>query len=289
MNGLLSLALGVGAAAGPVFVDADAARRLVGEGALVLDARGPAASAPHLPGAVVADWRQTRDGLFRVGRLMAASAARKRYGGLGVTTARPVLVYGAALEGWGEEGRVWWDLVFLGHPAVRILDGGIRAWVEAGHPTADRTAPPQPARFAGETNPALRADDAAVLAASEAGGPVLDTRTYDEYWGATPFASPRGGHVPGAHTLHWKRLLRPDGRLLPEPALRAQLDGVIADDAGGPVIAYCTGGVRSAFVVAVLTHLGVEAQNYDGSWWAWSARSELPIETPTRPRAADPR
>ena len=53
--------------------------------------------------------------------------------------------------------RLWWMLDDLGHPDVRLLDGGIAAWVAAGGPlTADVPAPP-----AGRLTPArpLDADD----------------------------------------------------------------------------------------------------------------------------------
>ena len=47
------------------------------------------------------------------------------------------------------------------------------------------------------------------------------------------------------------------------------------------IIAYCTGGVRSAWVIVVLQHLGYsEARNYAGSMWEWSAMPEAshPLE-----------
>jgi thiosulfate/3-mercaptopyruvate sulfurtransferase len=38
------------------------------------------------------------------------------------------------------------------------------------------------------------------------------------------------------------------------------------------IIAYCTGGVRSAWLVAVLVELGYrDARNYAGSLWQWAA------------------
>ncbi|MEO1133084.1 MAG: rhodanese-like domain-containing protein, partial [Cyanobacteria bacterium J06639_1] len=52
-------------------------------------------------------------------------------------------------------------------------------------------------------------------------------------------------------------------------------------DLDTPVGAYCTGGVRSAFAVAVLVHLGFAiAKNYAGSIWEWSALPEedYPLE-----------
>src|SRR5574341_84256 len=82
----------------------------------------------------------------------------------GVRHDRPVVVYdegdllGAA--------RAWWVLGWFGHQDVRVLDGGVRAWVEAGLPLATK----EPARAASEFTarpggrPALDADGAARVA-----------------------------------------------------------------------------------------------------------------------------
>lgn len=257
----------------PVFVDVSAAQGLLAEGARVLDARGGKARAPFLPGAVPTSWTDVRAGLLRVGRLGRPEEAREHYAGRGVDIERPVLVYGGADEGWGEEGRIWWDLRYLGHPQVFILNGGVKAWVQAGGRTAQTASGPLPGRFPALALRAdLRTEHAELVEASES-RTLLDARTPDEFGGATPFLSPRGGHIPGARNLHWKDLLAEDGRLRSEGDLR-----LVLGELEGSVAVYCTGGVRSAFVVAVLTHLGETAKNYDGSWWDWSAREELPVE-----------
>lgn len=262
------------AVARPVFLSPEAAQALIEDGARVLDARGGNAEAPYLPGAVETSWTDVRDGLLRVGRLTTADAARAHYEAKGVRLDRPVLVYGAAADGWGEEGRVWWDLRYLGHREVYILDGGVRAWIQARGRTA--SVPSGPLR--GDFGPPrvmadLRANAGRVQALRADGARIFDARTTEEYQGATPFMSPRGGHVPGAHSLHWKTLLDPQGKLRTPIELESLLG---SGDA--PTVVYCTGGVRSAFVVAVLTHLGRPAVNYDGSWWDWSSQEDLPVE-----------
>jgi thiosulfate/3-mercaptopyruvate sulfurtransferase len=72
----------------------------------------------------------------------------------------------------------------------------------------------------------------------------------------------------------------PDGKLLPEAKLWKVLKsrGVTPDK---QVVAYCTGGVRSAWLVAVLAELGYQnVANYAGSMWEWSAQSadEYPLD-----------
>lgn len=99
---------------------------------------------------------------------------------------------------------------------------------------------------------------------------ALDTREDREYRGETPYGEARGGHVPGAKHLWYRDLIGTDGRVLADEALRQRLAplGITADT---EIIAYCTGGVRAAFVTTMLTQAGYHVRNYAGSMWHWAA------------------
>jgi len=56
----------------------------------------------------------------------------------GVSAGRPVVVYDDADS--TAAARAWWLLRYFGHPSVRVLDGGFRAWTAAGYPVD----PPSP-------------------------------------------------------------------------------------------------------------------------------------------------
>src|SRR5688500_7547101 len=49
----------------------------------------------------------------------------------GVTNDRPIVVYEE--DSGIRAARVFWFLDYFGHPDVRVLDGGVRAWRDAGH------------------------------------------------------------------------------------------------------------------------------------------------------------
>ncbi len=216
--------------------------------------------------------------MARTGGLAEVTRLREAFGAAGVRSDRSVLVYGAAAEGWGEEGRIWWTLRYLGHQRVFILDGGIQSWVRAKMTTDKAPTNEIKGRWLTTLQPRLRANRTEVLdATARKDVLILDVRTPEEYAGETPYLSPRGGHVPGAVHLQWRDLLRTDGRLRPKSEIRKlfSAQGITNERR---VIAYCTGGVRSAFVVAVLAHMGhPDAANYDGSWWDWSAQDSLPV------------
>lgn len=246
----------------------------------ILDARGASAFRQgHLPGAVPIDWTDFRDGWFRTGRLPPdLPALADRLAGYGVDQDRPVVVYGDAREGWGEEGRIAWMLAYLGLREVSILDGGWRAWLAAGLPVSREPARPRPGHFAARPVAGLRASAEDVEALRQGGGTVLDVRTLAEWQGATPHFEARGGHVPGAVHLEWKDLLDAQGRLDPEVArTRLRAAGV---DPARPVITYCTAGVRAAEAWIILRALGYpDVRNYDGSWYEWSGDERRPVST----------
>ncbi|MBX2813856.1 MAG: hypothetical protein KTR25_18710 [Myxococcales bacterium] len=248
----------------------------------VIDARGTTADAPYVVGAIVTSWKEIRAGWLRDGRLAPTHKARAYYSLQGVDVRHPIVVYGAAHQGWGEEGRVWWDLTILGHPKVYILDGGINAWLRYGGKTSKTAAPPRVGYFPESVPPStsLRLNAQNVLSLLQnKKSIILDVRTYKEYHGATPYLSPRGGHIPGAKHFPWKHLLTSNGLLRSEQQITQLMRHVGITPQTSLVAAYCTGGVRSAFTIAVLTHLGIQAANYDGSWWDWSSQDYLPIST----------
>jgi len=244
----------------------------------VLDAR-PAGDyrRGHVPGAIRIDWTDFREGWGRTGKLPRdLEGLARRLAGFGVDANRPVVVYGNARKGWGEEGRIVWMLAYLGHPQARLLDGGWEAWLDAKQPVSVADERPLTGRFHAVPQTALRAGVADVEGARRGGGVVLDVRSDAEWRGATPYHEARGGHIPGAVHVEWKELLDRRGRLDPDAA-RARLlaAGVKPADR---VITYCTGGVRSAEAWVILRALGyAEVRNYDGSWFEWSADASRPV------------
>ena len=89
----------------------------------------------------------------------------------------------------------------------------------------------------------------------------------------------RAGHIPGAASVPWAQAVQEDGTFKSADELRELYTskGVIN---GGPVIAYCRIGERSAHTWFVLHELLGEqdVKNYDGSWTEWGNMVAVPIE-----------
>lgn len=266
-------------------VDAAQAKVLIDGGALVWDVRPKRAYMwSHVEGAVHVTWQEfSKEKGADHGELLAAGKLQSRLRAKGVGAKRAVVVIGDPLGGWGEEGRLVWMLRAAGHERAAFVDGGFDA-LKALKVKTERGGANEVAKgdFTIKAQPSYSADAKRVGALmKQPGAVIVDTRERREFEGKTPYGEARGGHVPGAVHLYYKDLLGKDGRLLPKAQLEARLSAAGLKK-GQPVVAYCTGGIRSGWFVAVLRSLGYgQAQNYAGSMWQWAAAeaAQHPLES----------
>jgi len=176
--------------------------------------------------------------------------------------------------------RGLWFLEYFGHAKVRVLDGGIAAWRQAGYPLTLETVAPSPAQWkTGERRELLATAEDVLDSLGKKNLTILDTRSDDEYLGRNIRAA-RGGAIPGAVHLEWTNNLDPMGRFKSPSELRQMYHrlGVTPDK---EIITYCQGGYRAAHSYLALRTLGYpKVRNYLGSWREWGDRPDLPIEKP---------
>lgn len=194
----------------------------------------------------------------------------------GVSDDRAVVVY----DDWMSiaAARAWWLLGYHGHGDVRVLDGGWRAWTDAGLPTVTGTGPVTPgdftARPGGRT--LITAEQAARIGTS---GVLLDARPANRYRGEDETIDPVGGHIPGAVSLPAVELVDAQGRLLPPPELVQRFRAAGAED-GAVVGVYCGSGIQACQVALAGAAAGVldDPALYAGSWSEWVADPSRPVE-----------
>lgn len=240
----------------------------------------------HIPGAVKVDWHMdlndplTRDYLDGDGfaRLMSER-------GIGRDTT--VVFYGDNFNWWA--AYALWVFTLFGHPDVRLLDGGRRKWKDEGRPlttempTRERSAYPVVER----DDAPIRAYREDVMRHVEGGGRLVDVRSPQEYSGELLHmpdypqeGALRGGHIPGADNVPWKRAAADDATFKDAEALRAIYEEEKGLSADADVVAYCRIGERSSHTWFVLRHLlgYPSVRNYDGSWTEWGNLVRAPIE-----------
>ncbi len=242
-------------------------RGLLEEGtARVLDARPPLAyRRGHLPRAVnVWDldlhvWEDVPRRLAPVDRLVETMRRA------GVGHERPVVVYDGGEGVWA--ARLLWVLDYLGHPDVRLLDGGLPAWASHGGGLTEEPPRVEPTAFEPRPRPEVLIAFDELRAALEAGDapPVVDARTPAEF---------AEGHLPGARLLPAEALLGADGRFrgAHELTLKAKEAGLprASLKAEGPeVVVYSRTGLRASLVYLGLVMLGLAPRVYDGGLAEW--------------------
>jgi thiosulfate/3-mercaptopyruvate sulfurtransferase len=195
----------------------------------------------------------------------------------GVSDDRAVVVYDASSA--MAAARAWWLLRYFGHPEVRVLDGGLAAWTEAGLPLDGGETRPTPGQFTARPGgmPVLDAAGAAALARD---GALLDARAPERFRGESEPIDPVAGHIPGARNRPSTLNVDPTGRFLDPPGLRDAFRAVAMSNAG-EVGAYCGSGIAAAHEVLALELAGFAAALYPGSWSEW-------ITDPARPVATGP-
>ncbi len=213
---------------------------------------------------------------------------RVLFGSRGVRADRPVVIYDH--ESGERAARAVWLLAVLGHPDVRLLDGGSEGWTRAGQklvrlteapPPMDPTrAPPTPPPFRGTMNMDLLATRFDVeRAIDDPGAVIVDVRRESEYRGTEKRAR-RVGTIPGAVHLFWREHLDEHGAFREPAEIRAlyEAKGITPDKT---VIPLCHGGYRSASTFIALKSLGYpKVRNYVSAWGEWGNREDTRIVVP---------
>jgi len=174
--------------------------------------------------------------------------------------------------------RAWWLLRYAGIDDVRLLDGALSAWRDAGLPL--ETGEP-PTRALGAVTltygalPTLTIDEAAGFPDA---GVLLDARAGERYHGEVEPIDPRAGHIPGARSAPTTENVDADGRFLPPARLRARF-AALGVEPGVSVATYCGSGVTAAHEVVALALAGFDAALFAGSWSQWANHAERPVAT----------
>jgi thiosulfate/3-mercaptopyruvate sulfurtransferase len=243
----------------------------------------------HIPGAIFVDLQSDLsdpNGLGSPGRhpLPDPAAFAHRLGELGIGDEHLVVAYDDA--GGTIAARLWWMLDDLGHRDVRILDGGIRAWTEAGNALTTEE-PRWPSAELHLASSWRRAIDRETVAARLGSATLLDARAGERYRGEVEPVDPVPGHIPTAISVPTGGNLGLDGRFLPanELAARYRAIGADPDDAGGPVITSCGSGVTACHAALAMRIAGLpDPVLYAGSFSDWS-RAGLPVTSGPEPGA----
>ncbi len=231
----------------------------------------------HIPGAVHVPPGSITSPAPTPGLLPSSDCLQQLFGSLGHRPDLHYIVYDD--EGGGWAGRFIWLLDSIGHARFSYLNGGLKAWQDAGLPLESTPNAVEP------THPAITVDNAWTISLDELrqglgepGRAIWDARSPREYTGSRVLAA-KGGHIPGAINFEWTEAMDPDRGL----RLRTDLAERLSALGLGPereIITHCQTHHRSGFTYLVARILGYpRIKAYAGSWSEWGNHPDTPVES----------
>jgi thiosulfate/3-mercaptopyruvate sulfurtransferase len=244
----------------------------------------------HIPGAVKVDWFTTLQNPVQRDFLTRA-AFEELCASLGISNDTTLVFYGDK-NNWFA-CYAFWLFEYYGHKNRKVMNGGRLKWTQENRPlTKEAPAYPHASYKVAPTDKTIRAFRDDVLRQVNAGLPLVDVRSAQEYTGELLHmpnypqeGAQRGGHISGAVSIPWSTAVNTvDGTFKPADELRKIYQDKHVE-ANKEVIAYCRIGERSSHTWFVLKYLlgYPKVRNYDGSWTEWGNLVEAPIHKGSEP------
>ncbi len=252
-------------------------------GLLVIDIRdagkeGAPYAKGHVPGAVEAQysaygWRANIGGA--PGMLPEVADIGGKIAALGVNEDTQVVIVSAGTDAseFGSATRVYWTFKVLGHDNVALLDGGYKAWAEAGVPISTDVVTPVAGNFTAEFRPELRAEVAEVQEAIASDTNLVDARSVAQFIGKEKTNTVQTlGTIPSAVNINFPNFWDAEkGRFASREAILEQVNAAGLTDENG-VITFCnTGHLASIAWFGLSEVAGLKnVRLYDGSMSQWT-------------------
>ncbi len=176
----------------------------------------------------------------------------------------------------------------FGFKDVKIVDGGLPEWKKQGFaPTQDYFGNP-PGHLPKKTSPEIAANVTDVQKhVGKPGNLLIDARPINEFQGQDEIWL-RKGHIPGAISFHWARLMEKDNthKFKPFSETKAELEkaGITPDK---NIICYCATSREGSLLRFYLKHVAhyPNVRLYEGAWkeYVWLKDKSLPAETGGEP------
>ncbi|ORX62209.1 Rhodanese-like protein [Hesseltinella vesiculosa] len=204
-------------------------------------------------------------------------------GDLGITNDDHVVVYDSV--GTFSAARVYWTFKAFGHQGpLSILNGGLPAWENAGHPLASGPAEAVSAQYAESPlqtdlvrDYATMLQHATAIQQGVANQPqIIDARALGRFTGEAPEPRPglSSGHMPGAICVPFQEVATPDGQYKSDDELK-QLFESKGVDLDKPIITSCGSGITASVLYVALERAGAkQVAVYDGSWTEYADKKD---------------
>jgi len=165
---------------------------------------------------------------------------------------------------------------------IRIVDGGLPGWKQAGLPVTQEYFGNPPGKLPEKPKKEIAlAIDELLEHKGRPGVVLVDARPHNEYVGDDEIWL-RKGHIPGAISFHWARLMDDDNTHAFRPLEKVKADleaaGLTKDK---EILVYCGTSREGSLLRFYLKHVAKypNVRLYEGSWKEYVSLKQHPAET----------
>ena len=207
----------------------------------------------------------------------------KMVSSLGIENDDTVIVYDNSI--FFSSARAWWMFKIFGHKNIRIIDGGLKAWINSGGPTSnEKSQAKKTAYFADNKNLKLYDTLSNIMSdlESEKNKIVIDARGEDRFFAKVkePRAGIKSGHIPSSLNIPISSIIDKNTNCLKSiDEINEIFITIGLTDKNSELVMTCGSGVTACGLALAANSLGFKnVKVYDGSWSEWGSREETPIE-----------
>lgn len=181
---------------------------------------------------------------------------------LGINSDTQVVVYD---ENMVSASRFWWMCKYIGINHVKVLNGGLEAWMSKGYPVTNE---PSIAKTQGKIHINL---DSSLIADIEdikraiydENSIIVDCRSEERYSAKEELIDKVAGHIPTAVNYFFGLTLEENNTYKSKDFLKKHFENI---DSNKEIICQCGSGVSAPVNMIALDEIGIKTKLYVGSW-----------------------